>query len=257
MSPNTILDPVTSEQLPIKSEHSPIDSEDTIVDFEEAPIKFEDASTESKDVPIECEDSPRRNQAGIPGGVENYYCGKCSLWIHEFNALEDHVRSSPAHLISARNPAFMCAICKGKFPTVETLNRHIENPPWNSIMHRAWEEVSYAARYDDEWQWQYTAMQDGGLFCHPCNRLFMNQDSLNQHLASSTAHKDDPPAYCDSCGFSFCDETALAQHLKSSQAHRKRYYCDSCGFEFGDETALAQHLRDSKAHRMARNPNPA
>lgn len=247
---NTIIDPVNSE-------HSQVESEDTLVDLKDAPNKLEDGPIESKDVPIESKDSPKESLAGTSGDVENYYCGTCSLWIHDFNALEHHVRSSAAHTVPARKPSFMCAICRGKFPTAETLYKHIDNPPWNSVMHRTWEEVSYAARYDDEWQWQWQdrAIQDG-LLCHPCNRLFINQDSLDQHLASSTAHKDNLPAKCDSCGILFCDATALAQHLKSSQAHRKRYYCSPCGFEFGDETALAQHSRDSKAHRMARNPNP-
>jgi len=265
MDPNTNLHPVNFEG-------SPTESEGTLVEFEDALTGLEDDRIESpqsnlitlqsnvktvqsnlkmpqlnlqtpqlnlQTPKLNFQTPQSKSRVGIPGDVEDYYCGKCSLWLNDFKALEHHVRTSLVHKPFTGNPSFMCAICRGRFPTGEILNAHIENPPWNSVMHASWEEANYAAE------------------CHPCNRLFMNQKSLNQHLESSTAHKASPRANCDACGFSFCDETALAQHLKSSQAHRKRYNCDSCGFEFGDETALAQHLRDSKAHRKAPNPNSA
>ncbi|KAJ5527459.1 hypothetical protein N7513_011618 [Penicillium frequentans] len=127
--------------------------------------------------------------AGIRRDVENFYCGKCSLWLNDLNALEHHIRTSSVHKPSTEKLPFTCAICMGRFPTGETLKAHIEYPPWNSVMHATWEEASYAAEYDAEWQWERIAMQQGGIFCYPCNRLFMSQDSLNQHLASSTAHK--------------------------------------------------------------------
>lgn len=235
MDPNANLHPVGCES-------SPTESEGTLVEFQDALMEMPQPSLKTPILNLQIPQSnlmtPQFNQktpqsnlkmpesktlAGIRRDVENFYCGKCSLWLNDLNALEHHIRTSSVHKPSTEKLPYICAICMGRFPTGETLEAHIENPPWNSVMHATWEEASYAAEYDTEWQWEMIAMQQGGIFCYPCNRLFMSQDSLDQHMVSSTAHKTIPRVNCDACGYSFCDETALAQHLKNSTAHQKGF----------------------------------
>jgi len=70
-------------------------------------------------------------------------------------------------------------------------------------------------------------------YCQPCDRSFINQSALQQHLNSSIHTPR-----------TFSDQQALEQRLSSS-AHAP--VCVKCGRKFNNQQALNQHL-NSLAH---------
>ncbi|KAF8867574.1 hypothetical protein BD779DRAFT_1397994, partial [Infundibulicybe gibba] len=103
--------------------------------------------------------------------------------------------------------------------------------------------------------------------CAPCQRMFINEDALYQHLEHSSAHQDadesesesdesayseseddESPGYCDSCNRWFIDKGSLYHHLAENSKHN---WCFLCSRDFSSETALNQHQR-SKVHAIQR-----
>jgi heat shock protein HslJ len=90
--------------------------------------------------------------------------------------------------------------------------------------------------------------------CEPCNRSFGSQEALDQHLRDSPAHA---VIYdCEPCNRSFSSQEALDQHLRDSPAHAVIYDCEPCNRSFGSQEALDQHLRDSPAHAVIYDCEP-
>ena len=70
-------------------------------------------------------------------------------------------------------------------------------------------------------------------WCNFCQKRFLNEQSLQQHLAS--------PAHtipCEQCGKTFSSQQALKQHLNSG-THTK---CNFCDRSFRDRHSLQQHI---------------
>ncbi len=78
--------------------------------------------------------------------------------------------------------------------------------------------------------------------CFPCDRIFGDRNSLQQHLDSPIHNFE-----CEECDKSFCSQHALQQHL-DSPAHI--FECEECDKSFGSQHSLQQHL-DSPAHVFA------
>ncbi|CAO2655006.1 Nn.00g117390.m01.CDS01 [Neocucurbitaria sp. VM-36] len=82
--------------------------------------------------------------------------------------------------------------------------------------------------------------------CATCNRHFDKSTALQQHLRDSPVHARS--FRCDKCDRSFVSNQALQQHLQSSPAHAPAFDCATCSKNFSSKDALAQHLRDSPVH---------
>lgn len=61
-----------------------------------------------------------------------------------------------------------------------------------------------------------------GITCHPCDRTFINQNSLEQHYKYSSAHE-----WCQRCAKAFDSVRAKEQHLANSSKHHRCGLCDA------------------------------
>jgi len=82
--------------------------------------------------------------------------------------------------------------------------------------------------------------------CEECDRAFRTDDALQQHLRDSAAHA--ATFDCEECDRAFHTDDALQQHLRDSAAHAATFDCEECDHAFHTDDALQQHLRDSPAH---------
>ncbi|RUS32907.1 hypothetical protein BC938DRAFT_473844 [Jimgerdemannia flammicorona] len=77
-------------------------------------------------------------------------------------------------------------------------------------------------------------------YCKPCNRSFVNQNALDNHLAKNSSHN-----YCPSCKRDFCDSRALDQHLNSAVHRGKTFKCPLCDAIFNTVSGLGQHIENN------------
>ncbi|TLS21752.1 uncharacterized protein PpBr36_09443 [Pyricularia pennisetigena] len=82
--------------------------------------------------------------------------------------------------------------------------------------------------------------------CVSCDRVFVSEESLQQHLRDSPVHAS--MYKCQKCDRSFSSDEALQQHLRDSPVHASMYECKKCDRYFSSDEALQQHVRDSPAH---------
>ncbi|KAL4888093.1 hypothetical protein BDV59DRAFT_148976 [Aspergillus ambiguus] len=112
------------------------------------------------------------------------WCKPCDRTFCSQEALDQHLRDSPAHA-----PSYECEPCGRTFGSQDALDQHLRDSP------------AHAPSYE----------------CEPCGRTFGSQDALDQHLRDSPAHA---PSYeCEPCGRTFGSQDALDQHLRDSPAH--------------------------------------
>ncbi|PQE28741.1 Zinc finger protein [Rutstroemia sp. NJR-2017a WRK4] len=91
-------------------------------------------------------------------------------------------------------------------------------------------------------------------YCYPCDRSFVSQNSYNQHVNNSSAHRQsydyyseeepEPEFECDACYSRFYTSKSREQHHAAS--HRDRY-CVPCKRMFMNANNLMQH-QHSRAH---------
>ncbi len=82
-------------------------------------------------------------------------CEPCDRSFGSQDALNQHLRDSPAHALSCN-----CGPCDRSFGSQDALNQHLRDSP------------AHTPSYD----------------CGPCSRSFGSQDALNQHLRDSPLH---------------------------------------------------------------------
>ncbi|QBZ65656.1 hypothetical protein PoMZ_12619 [Pyricularia oryzae] len=83
--------------------------------------------------------------------------------------------------------------------------------------------------------------------CALCDRLFVSEESLEQHLRDSPAHAS---VYeCEKCDRSFNSDEALQQHVRNSPAHAATFDCETCDRSFKTDEALQQHLESAAVHQ--------
>jgi hypothetical protein len=80
--------------------------------------------------------------------------------------------------------------------------------------------------------------------CHDCKRDFPSLHDLTGHLNSRRHAQSTPGHYCRSCNKLFCNDQALNQHLLSPVHNITQFHCCDCDRDFTNEAALLQHLRD-------------
>jgi len=106
-------------------------------------------------------------------------------------------------------------------------------------------------------------------FCEACDRSFVNDQALQQHLRDSPVHKPTfssneapqqrwrylivpkPTFDCKTCNNSFNSDEALQWHLQYSVVHNPAFYCMTCRRLFRSHEALLYHLRNSIIHNSA------
>jgi hypothetical protein len=104
--------------------------------------------------------------------------------------------------------------------------------------------------------------------CESCDRSFVDNHSLQQHLRDSPVHKphfssDEAPQQhrrdsvvpipifsCETCNKSFGSNQALQQHLRDSIIHKINHNCETCRRSFSSDDALQQHLQNSPVHNL-------
>ncbi|KAL4260924.1 Zinc Finger C2H2-type Transcription Regulator [Pleurotus pulmonarius] len=133
-------------------------------------------------------------------------------------------------------PSFECSVCDRQFRSFVALSDHCR-----STAHGAW--------------------------CMPCQRFFVNDQSLSQHINASPKHafdsddssevyssdddetsseeEDDEEPYCQGCSRWFVNVMSLHAHLRDSPLHN---WCFQCSRDFSTNTALNQHTQ-SLAHK--------
>ncbi len=113
-------------------------------------------------------------------------CVICNRSFARQQALDQHVRDSPAHL-----KTFYCDACDRSFSSQDALDRHIRDSP------------AHTQRFD----------------CNACDRSFSSQGALDQHMRDSPAHTQ--TFDCDACDRSFSSQDVLDQHMCDSQLHQQ------------------------------------
>ncbi|KAL3460881.1 hypothetical protein BJX64DRAFT_261998 [Aspergillus heterothallicus] len=113
------------------------------------------------------------------------WCELCSRSFGSQDALDQHVRDAPAHVVSHK-----CNICDRSFRSPEALEQHVRNAPAHVLSHR----------------------------CTVCERSFRSPEALDQHTQNSPRHA---PSYsCGQCDRSFRSQDALDQHCRDSATHQ-------------------------------------
>ncbi|TGO10716.1 hypothetical protein BTUL_0127g00150 [Botrytis tulipae] len=95
-------------------------------------------------------------------------------------------------------------------------------------------------------------------YCDPCDRYFNSDNSYNQHVENSSAHRNfepsddgyyssnaEPEFECSGCDSWFWSSVARENHHISQHGHR---YCTPCKRMFMNENNLMQH-QHSKVHQ--------
>ena len=80
-------------------------------------------------------------------------------------------------------------------------------------------------------------------YCSPCERDFVSQVALEQHLTTSMRHVDS----CARCGKQFDSPGAKEQHIRDSTKHNVCHDCPQSP-DFGTEAELDEHLERVHHH---------
>lgn len=75
------------------------------------------------------------------------------------------------------------------------------------------------------------------IICTPCNRIFINQNSLEQHYKYSSAHE-----WCHRCAKAFNSARAKEQHLANSSKHHCCNFCSASSISDGPDFCSLSHL---------------
>ncbi|VUC25266.1 unnamed protein product, partial [Clonostachys rosea] len=84
-------------------------------------------------------------------------------------------------------------------------------------------------------------------YCAPCERSFVHNGALAQHVDESMMHRMNLGRYCRTCNLVFTDASALRTHRSIAHTIRQAY-CRPCGRYFVDNAALQDHVQFSSAH---------
>lgn len=133
--------------------------------------------------------------------VHSRTCPQCNRRLTTPQGLEQHIRD--VH-------RWECGHCREHLPGRKSLNRHRR-----STRH---------------------------CFCGSCNQFFRSTEKLRNHQKAS--HVDH--FRCCECDREFVNETALKQHLRDKKKHiaqpgEQSYVCDKCNRKFLGVSALKQH----------------
>lgn len=77
-------------------------------------------------------------------------------------------------------------------------------------------------------------------YCEHCDRFFVNERSLKQHISHSSRHH-----FCGTCKREFRTAIGLEQHRVQSSLH---HYCQRCAYEYPGESELLEHYEESHAY---------
>ncbi|KAJ5898106.1 transcriptional regulator family: C2H2 zinc finger [Penicillium tannophilum] len=205
-------------------------------------------------------------------------CDRCSIWLPNTDALEEHIQTSPAHNTPEcdMSSKFKCDICDTIFVSQIFLHEHLQYSPLNatSLAHKFY-SITFLARKVLEESLQSLQNYAPTFECDPCDRSFVSQDALDSYYQFASEHTStfeyDPrnrsfsspdaldshiqfasaytPAFeCGPCNRSFISQDALDSHIQTSSAHTDPFRCNPCSRPFKSQAALDSHLQNSKAH---------
>jgi uncharacterized C2H2 Zn-finger protein len=80
-------------------------------------------------------------------------------------------------------------------------------------------------------------MADGGVVCSACNKHFIRESELRQHMRY---HLRD--VVCSECGKSYADGKELARHAASTHGKKELFHC-TCGNDFSRRDNITRHVR--------------
>ncbi|KAI9101260.1 hypothetical protein DFS34DRAFT_684356 [Phlyctochytrium arcticum] len=214
----------------------------------------------------------------------NTFCKLCDCTFPDQNALNEHIKTSPAHFSlkcqpcqkqfistsaldtheKALHPPF-CKLCDCTFPDQYALKEHIKTSPAHVL--DCW---SCQKRFTSTIELNRHEKALHPPFCKHCDCTFPNQKALREHIKTSPAHfslKCQPcqkqfistsaldthekalhPPFCKLCDCTFPNQKALREHIKTSPAHLSLIFCKLCDCFFPDRFALKEHITTSPAH---------
>jgi len=91
-------------------------------------------------------------------------------------------------------------------------------------------------------------------WCDPCDRYFVSEYALQQHLDNAAAHR--PVYYCENCMQYFSSAQGLEHHQENSIKHLKKvwnYVCEPCSWGCDQLKAMEDH--DEKFHYWCKMHN--
>ncbi|KAJ5131384.1 uncharacterized protein N7515_007423 [Penicillium bovifimosum] len=140
-------------------------------------------------------------------------CGHCARSFVDQQALQQHIRASPAHTTS-----FRCVPCNRSYKSQADLEKHIRASPAHAKSFR----------------------------CELCNRSYKSQADLEKHIRDSPAHAKS--FRCELCNRSYKSQADLESHIRDSPAHAESFYCTLCRRTFKNKDGLDQHIKFSTIH---------
>ncbi|KAJ3407777.1 hypothetical protein HDV05_005302 [Chytridiales sp. JEL 0842] len=131
-----------------------------------------------------------------------------------------------------------CIECRRSFVDDRALQQHYNASPRHQTYDSSdessddgyWDNSSYSSSNNDD-------DDDSQAYCNTCERWFVSIDSLNQHLAKSSAHN-----YCFTCGKDFSMPDDLTRHLNSPVHRPKDMKCPMCDRQFKTTSAVCMHV---------------
>ncbi|VVC94228.1 unnamed protein product [Leptidea sinapis] len=101
----------------------------------------------------------------------------------------------------------------------------------------------------------HQAVEDGELYCGPCDKSFASIATYRQHLKLSKQHvsEDDFSFSCDHCGKKFVNKTRLRDHIDWEHLRKIKFRCELCDKPFKCHTSLYVHRQSVHGARDVRD----
>lgn len=202
-----------------------------------------------------------REHLVVHTGQSQYGCTSCGVSFKFRSNLNRHFKSKHANL------SFTCTYCDKTFARKDTLLFHNVNSHKDEL-----EKSNYSVTRTGETmsvtsagQAHVTAgkssetialelesmeylrkMENKGLFCDYCGKMFNKVSMLEAHLVVHTKEKR---FYCEKCGKGFTTRSGHLSHKISAHSAEGKYCCDVCGKCFISNSKLKRHKMAHAAGR--------
>ena len=165
--------------------------------------------------------------------IRNYKCNECGRYFSQINSLKRHIE-----LVHQKLKKFKCKHCLKAFSQKVLMIRHIardHNTSEDTQMDNSLGETVIEPKDQPK-----IKVQNKTHVCDQCNKSFLNQRNLKQHI--SDVHLKLKSHKCDQCSRSFSQISTLKSHVECVHEKLKKFKCDQCPRYFGNSSNLKKHI---------------